>query len=446
MSESSTMVAYPRLRVPALRAHMGDWVYYIGFLRLRDLAERVRTAAEIHRSERLREMIQRVLQGKRTNQIAEYLLREQQRFFNAIVIGVYGGEPRYFEFDVSPRVEDEGGEDEDEEEKGEVLPAYADGAVGFLELSGHEKLFALDGQHRLVGVKTALASDAGQDMAEEEVAVIFVAHRETDDGRARTRRLFSSLNKNAKPVSKREIIALDEDDIIAILTRDLVDEYPLFVGKKTSQKNTSSLHRTDPFSFTTVETLFDVLNIILRDRPARKWGDFRGSRPPEKVISDYRARAEQFFDELQKAVPELGELAAANDVDAVPGRYRTDEGGHLLFRPIGLTRVVTAIRTLQDQGAELTEAVKRVTAAPMDLADPLWTGVLWDPVNARMIPAGENQRAALWVLIHGAGGRLGPKVGPADLRRQLAGLKNLPEDAVELPSFGDDPAAVDPKE
>ena len=47
----------------------------------------------------------------------------------------------------------------------------------------------------------------------------------------RTRRLFTTLNRYAKPVKKSEIIALDEDDIIAIITRELVEKYPLFREK-----------------------------------------------------------------------------------------------------------------------------------------------------------------------------------------------------------------------
>jgi DNA sulfur modification protein DndB len=84
---------FDRLLIPALRAHLGDWVYYIGFLKLRDLAQRVRIADEIHRSENLRDMIQRALKGERTKEIQRYLVTQPQRFFNTIVIGTYGGEP-----------------------------------------------------------------------------------------------------------------------------------------------------------------------------------------------------------------------------------------------------------------------------------------------------------------------------------------------------------------
>ena len=67
------------------------------------------------------------------------------------------------------------------------------------------------------------------ELKREEVSVIFVSHRN------RSRRngtnatpVFTTLNRYAKPVKKSEIISLDEDDTIAIVTRKLVDEHPLF--------------------------------------------------------------------------------------------------------------------------------------------------------------------------------------------------------------------------
>lgn len=40
---------YP-LSIPSLRARMGDWIYYIGLLRMEEVAERISIAEEIHSS------------------------------------------------------------------------------------------------------------------------------------------------------------------------------------------------------------------------------------------------------------------------------------------------------------------------------------------------------------------------------------------------------------
>ena len=85
------------LLLPALRAHMGDWVYYIAMMKLTDIAERVQFAKDIHKSEKLNEFIQRNLLTSRADDIAEYLVNQPQRLFNSIIVGVYGGEPQWLE-------------------------------------------------------------------------------------------------------------------------------------------------------------------------------------------------------------------------------------------------------------------------------------------------------------------------------------------------------------
>ena len=74
------------------------------------------------------------------------------------------------------------------------------------------------GKHRLIGIKEAVDEDP--ELGEDELSIIFITHRTEE--KERSRRLFTTLNKNAVRVSKGEIIALDEDDTIAITVRDLV--------------------------------------------------------------------------------------------------------------------------------------------------------------------------------------------------------------------------------
>ena len=78
------------LLLPALRAEMGDWVYYVSFMRMKDIASRISVVDDIHSSKSLKELLQRRL-TKNSEKIAAYLLGQEQRLFNAIVVGTYGG-------------------------------------------------------------------------------------------------------------------------------------------------------------------------------------------------------------------------------------------------------------------------------------------------------------------------------------------------------------------
>ena len=214
-----------QLILPALRARMGQSWYYISAMRMSDIAERISVAEEIHTSQSLRDLLQRTLSGDRTTKITDYLVEQDQRFFNSLVVGTYGGDPKWHEVSIRgtpSTIETE-------------LPVHLEGVLGILVLDGNEKLFAIDGQHRVAGIREALKRNEA--LEKEEVSVILVAgvtqdHRQDDaEGFERTRRLFTTLNRYAKPVSKRDNIALDEDDSVAIVTRLLLEDHALFSEK-----------------------------------------------------------------------------------------------------------------------------------------------------------------------------------------------------------------------
>lgn len=408
------------LALPALRSHMGDWIYYVSFMKMRDIAERISIAQDIHSSSSLRELLQRKLTS-RAGSIRDYLVSQPQRFFNALVVGTYGGDIGWTEIGLKwPEARPSN--------VGELK-----GALGILTLSGAEKLFAVDGQHRVAGIR--LAIEDKRRLAQEEVAVIFVAavtqqHRDDDPaGFERTRRLFTTLNRYAKPVNKADIIALDEDDVVAILTRDFVENHPLFREKVTAQY-VNSIHPRDRTSFTTITAVYDALNAYLK-RP-RGWKEFQKFRPQENVIEDFRRRAEELLESLCEVFPPLRHMAKAPVGEAISAEYRSPYGGHLLYRPVGFLMVVRCMRRLIDQGISLTEVLRRLARIPTDLAGQPWVNVIWDPTNKVMLAAGENQSVAERLLLYHLGGDLsGGKFTEEKLRERLAGI--LKKQTYELP-------------
>ena len=408
----------PHEFIPALRAHMGDWVYYITFLQMDQIADRIRLAQEIHSSKVLKDMIQRQITN-RSAQISEYLLSQPQRFFNALIVGVYGGAPEWYELKIGKNPQFEA----------DALPKALDGVLGFLRLNGTETLFAIDGQHRVQGMKHALKKN--EELKREEVSVIFVAHRNGQSGMERTRRLFSTLNRYAKPVSKSEIIALDEDDIIAITTRELVEKHPLF-QEKISLAKTKAVAVKDNRSFTTIITLYDVLEILFRKK-GRAWNKFKRQRPKDEDIAEYYAQSEQFWNAMAEHFPPLKKVRNSRPGDNIAGDYRHRKGGHLLFRPVGLLIVAYVVRHAKDSGLSESEAIKRISNILMELTDEPWVGLLWDNTNRRMITAPPNQKVAKQLLFHRIGGDLREmKTSEQDLRREYAGLLNKMESDVRL--------------
>ncbi|MBI2830757.1 MAG: DGQHR domain-containing protein [Chloroflexi bacterium] len=376
--------------VPALRATMGDNVYYISFLRMKDVADRVSLAEEIHKNTGLRELIQRRVTN-RSKEISTYLRTQSQRFFNALIIGVYGGSPEWYELSV-------GKSDQFDPSN---LPSYQEGVLGMLKLAGSEKLFAIDGQHRVAGIKDALTGEPVPGLADEEVCTIFLAADVRQEaGLERTRRLFSTLNRYAKPVDMMDIIALDEDDAVAIVTRRLMEEYPLFKEFRISVSKGKAIPVTDKKCFTNITTLYEANDIILATDRGRKWKDFKRFRPTDVRLAGLYGKATEFWNLIVKNFPPLAEVQDSVSEDLIAGKYRHKGGGHLLFRTIGLLSFVRAVRMATQLEGTLSTWIPKFARLPIDLASEPWVGVLWEPTANVMITRKENQRTATLLLLY----------------------------------------------
>lgn len=408
-----------RLILPAMRLRMGDWVYYMAYMKIQDIEARVRVAKEIHKSTRLNDMIQHQL-SKRAKDIADYLVNQPQRLFNAFVIGVYGGEPDWYELDVRDRPDLGIGEEE--------LNAL-NGVIGFLALSGAEKLFAIDGQHRVEGIRVACKQS--DSIGREEVAAIFVNHAATEEGLSRTRRLFTTLNRYAKPLNKMEAIALDEDDCVAIETRRLLNEHPLF-KERVSTTRSKSLPVNDRGSITSVIALYDALNVYYSDRSARAWNLYKRMRPVSSELERWRARSEQLWHHVSEAIEAVPAYMEDHGQTAA-SQFRHAAGGHLFFRPIGFEIIVKSIKALEDEGLQTQEAAARIGRLPLELDGRPWRGLLWDSQNQRMITAGVNKRLAIQVMVYAAGGDIARlRTTPDELTSELAGVMQVSPNQIEL--------------
>jgi len=86
-----------KMKIPAIRAQIGIWVYYISTLSFDHVSKYVRKVDdELHKSELLREMLQRAITDNYKG-IADYIVQQEERFFNALVLAVYDGDPQWNE-------------------------------------------------------------------------------------------------------------------------------------------------------------------------------------------------------------------------------------------------------------------------------------------------------------------------------------------------------------
>mgnify|MGYP004468307797 FL=1 len=379
------------MKIPAIRAHIGDWVYYVATMRFKDVSEYVkRVDNELHKSDLLKQMLQRSITNNYRS-IANYIETQEERFFNALVLAVYDGVPTWHE----------------------VRLEYDDGAefynLGVLELNGDEKIFPVDGQHRVEGIKKVVnESDRYND---EQIPVIFIGHKTDDAGMQRSRRLFSTLNRYAKPVSMRDIIALDEDDVVAIASRDLIDTHPLFARDRLLDSRTKAIPENNDKAFTTIITFYEcnleILWILLKDmdvlnpegaktKGKGKIKEFIRKRPNDVTIHQFEELCGAFWNALIDRFEDIYAYATA-EPNAQPYRNRT--GGNLLFRPVALLPFVrAAVKVSIQQQKNFDEIFGDFPQELLYIDNIIWRNTLWNSDKGTMIV--NNQKLTERILLY----------------------------------------------
>ena len=392
-----------------MRARMGDWNYYMVRMTMREVAREVRLASDLWEDRTLSDAIQRVLDESRVKQqIVNYLSRRDDRFFASLVVAAIGGNPTWTPEDLSPSIH---------------ARAFR-GVFGTLSFDEDPRYFALDGQHRLKAIQELLADPAGAPpgFGNEQISVLVVLreeqHVEENVWLQRYRRLFSSLNRYAKPTSLDTNIIMDEDDIFAILTRRLITEHEFF---QTSSRGTFRVQtkgknvREGSTCFISLQTLYGVNETLLMD-PARrrKLGErralklFKQFRPDENRIDRWYEELCELWDALLEAVPVLRDDPARMRAHAIPNPNTDRLRDHLLFWPIGQELFAEVARALLDRegaprgaGAErMAPALSPLADVPWDLHEPPWPYLLLVPKGVDLASwrmRNEDRKSALEV-------------------------------------------------
>ena len=397
---------------------MGDWVYYPTLMKLKDIAERVKIAEEIYQSKTLSEMVQQEIKRKRGKEIKDYLLKHEQRFFNSLIVAVYEGDPSWYDI---THIESNSQYDSED------IPEDVVAGIGILSLNGEEELFTLDGQHRLIGIKKAVAE--APHLGEDELSIIFIAHRTDLDGMERTRRLFTTLNKNAVRVSKGEIVALDEDDTMAITVRSLVMENPMFMEDRILNNATDNIPKSNQTCLTTIGNLYDLLGILFTKVYiiSKKKDELTKIRQSDEILNKHYANACDYFEQLTNSLLPLQEFVnSGDDYSVIVEKYRHSDGGSVLFRPMGL-KILTEVVAVLSEKYLPSECFKMISKLPTDLTQTPYNGVIWDPSQKKIIGGKTLARnLLLYMLDH-------PPKDVDELHEEYAQALGLETNEVELP-------------
>ena len=358
--------------------------------------------------------MQRAIDTRRVDPIKEYLLNQEDSYINNITIALYNGNPTWVSINLK--------ESSFPEEVSSLVPEDFDDKVGFIHLNGEETLFVLDGQHRLVSLRTAFQTN--EEIGENEIAITLIVHIDDTQGILRTRRLFTTINRYAKPVTEGESILLDEDDLSAILVRKLIENYDYFNGNDVvSLKKTPNLGRSEQKKITSIVTLWRINELLIDPRVVYSAFYSRNKavriRPEDTIIEQYYLKVKAFWDLFFET------FISAKFFIEQPEAYRINPNTFSV-RPIGQQAFAKLVVTNYDLDFNIAAKFKHI---PDNLTDKFWHHILFDPVAGKL-----HTRLPLIVLYLKY--QLGLTMSKTELKRLNKGFKN---------NFGDENASLPDK-
>ena len=259
----------------------------------------------------------------------------------------------------------------------------------------------------------------------------------------RTRRLFSTLNRRAKPTSSGMNIAIDEDDTIAIITRRLVKENPylkklvLSNVESINSKQLSPTKKNDSY-ITTLAALYECNEILISGKGGGTTIDkeFKQFRKPYQAIDEYYNYVEQLwvrmiekcpgFDQVLSGSRKAGELRqkrTAGGGVVLDDKGKPTSGSSVFARPMGQYVICEVVRNATIQGKSAIDTIDAVMAnLPLDIDERPWAGVTWNSSTHTIQGSSSERRLLVQIICYS----LGIKI-PVKQRDLLQSYRNIVE-------------------
>ena len=478
---------------------MGDVTAYVGSVTLEWFANRVKFASTLPilqnkynpetenieiDADSIDEIQQRPLDWSRQVALVQYLAVRKNHKFPPVLVVInqpWVDNAKAYEWN---------GEGRAKKATTDFTPLDANGTIGLLNVTEENvSIYALDGQHRLMGVQGLLelikigklrryrrdktpsesvlilsdllntyqvSADYLQDLPQEKIGIEFIcavnAGETYTEAKQRIRSIFVHVNLMATPLSKGQLTQLNEDDGFAIVARRVAVTHPFLTE---TEKRKPRIN----WNSATVATNSTVLTTLqaLQEMSAKYLGQkFPSWKPLERGLIAMRPEDQ----ELETAINDFMELfdylaslpsykILEHEDTPILRRFSFEKGGgegNMLFRPVAQIALAQALGILVFyKGFSLESIFKKLRKfdrqggfSGMEFPHSLWYGVLYDPNKKRVQVSGKELAVKLLVYILGG---MTEKMEVAQLRKALADARTIEDHTI-----GFDGKLVDPQD
>ena len=402
----------------AMKARLGDTNYFILSMKAQELVTMVKIPKELEdwADMSVEERYQRDINYNRVKkQIAPYLANDDSRFFGAIIVAAMNFSEEDI-FEPLAAVTTKG------------LPnKYRDDAsdMGFLTFKGGEVLVPLDGQHRLKAIEFAVTGrdEKGRpiaglkpctQLAQEDVTVILVPYISQ-----KARKIFTRVNRYAKPTTTGQNIVTDDDDIVAVLSREVVNT---LIGGRLAKYTSNTLTPKDPEFITLAITYNCNKEIITKTFPTGRLDTTQ--LPDADKIEAYREKVREVWEVLLEGIEVFAD-ALSDKEETGDDKRREIRKTNLLGKPVGQECLVRAFLRLTGAPSNMGDekACEKLNALPWSITEEnlkVWQGILWTGgVDGKIIT--KNRTLATNIIAYLAGEKISDE-RKAELLEEYRGL------------------------
>ena len=130
-------------------------------------------------------------------------------------------------------------------------------------------------------------------------------------------------------------------------------------------------------------------------------GQYKGNRPRDDQLEAMYMEAVSILELMRRNDPALDHTLGSDPREERAAKFRGEQGGHLLFRPMGLQAFSGALGLLRMRGVDTERAIRSLCRVPMQVTTVPWRHVVWNPNTRRIVNGNRAISEALFLHMLG---------------------------------------------
>ena len=227
-------------------------------------------------------------------------------------------------------------------------------------------------------------------LAEEEISVIFVEHRDN----LKIRKIFNKVNKYARQTGRGQNIITSDDDVYATIARKLFSEGEVLakIGKIELVNWSSNTLSQRSKQLTTVSALYTIAETLSKD----KGWSVKIMPTDEGAINEVFEENTIFWKTLLSDMDTYRKYIELTKADKPVSQLREQ---NLLMKPVTHMALAHVAYMAKQKGVKWADVVVKLNLVDWSMDNPVWFNILVIPAKKKKVITGKESIKAAGMVI-----------------------------------------------